>query len=66
MNSAKMDQIRTAIAGLRAGETSLADLEALIKRGLSEGSFTRMDARTVLRADTGCTIGGLSRMRAPA
>jgi serine/threonine protein kinase len=49
VNSSELDEVRDAIAALRAGKTNLAALETLIGKGLSAGSFTAAEAGTVLR-----------------
>jgi serine/threonine protein kinase len=49
VNSTELDQVRAALAALETGNTNLADLETLIERGLSAGSFTRAEAGTVFR-----------------
>jgi serine/threonine protein kinase len=47
-NSSELEKVRAAIAALEAGQTTLADLETLIGKGLSAGSFTRAEASTLL------------------
>jgi serine/threonine protein kinase/formylglycine-generating enzyme required for sulfatase activity len=48
-NSSELDKVRAALAALETGATDLRDLETLIGKGLSAGSFTRTEANTVLR-----------------
>jgi protein kinase-like protein/sulfatase-modifying factor enzyme 1 len=55
VKSTELDQIRTAIAALESGKTDLGDVRTLINKGLSAGSFTRMEANEAVReaAQTG-------------